>query len=216
MKTNIFNISIFFLLLGVFLGCANKLDMGYYSAIEKNYIFNPNAPIVVISDPNDLLSTYYIDWVVYELQRQGFVSVYKQQDLPIKRAKNAIFVRIFRSLQPYPSVNFNYTAVDSGVSQLCYWYGDQFYCGSKANKEFFLSGYSESLNYFSSYHFVLDWYDLHMQKRVMYIDGSVNGRTCGYSLLFRDLISHTIARIDLSRPENYRYYSDIPYYWPCR
>ncbi|PAF47692.1 hypothetical protein BKH41_07325 [Helicobacter sp. 12S02232-10] len=209
-------ILVFISLIGLFFGCTNKLNMGYYSVIEKNYIFNANAPIAVVYDKNDLLSAYYVDLIVYELQRQGFVGVYKQSDLPLKDAKNAIFIKLFRSIRSYPNINYSYSMIDDGVSQACYWYGDQFYCGAKTNKTFALSGYSESFNYLSSYHFVLDWYDLNLKKRVLYIDGSVNGKTCGYNLLFRDLISHTITRIDFSRPERYQYYSDLPYYWPCR
>ncbi|PAF41773.1 hypothetical protein [Helicobacter sp. 11S02596-1] len=212
MKLKIF---IFIALIGLFLGCANRLDMGYYSMIEKDYIFNTNAPIAVIYNKNDLLTGYYIDLIIYELQRHGFSSVYKQQDLPLKNAKNAIFVRLFRSIQSYPNVNFSYSMISDGITPACYWYGDQFYCTQDAKQTFALSGYSESLNYLSSYHFVLDWYDLNLKKRVLYVDGSVNGKTCGYSFLFRDLITHTIERIDFSRPERYQYYRSLPYYWPC-
>lgn len=199
----------------IFWGCANKLNVGYYSTIEKKYIFNANAPIVVMYDKSDLLSSSYVDLVVYQLQLKGFNSVYKQGDLPLSRAKNVIYVRTFRSLQAFPSMNFSYSNFDDGVLPSCYWYGNQFYCSSKVNRFFAITGYSESLNYLSSYHFTLDWYDLNLKKRILYIDGSIHGKTCGYGHLFRDLIIHTIARIDLSRSEHYQYYVDLPYYWVC-
>lgn len=212
MKIKILTVCLFVM---VFWGCANKLNMGYYSIIQKGYTFNVNAPIVLMYDKDDLLSSGYVNAVIYGLQLQGFTSIYKEGDIPLNRAKNAIYMKVFRSITPYPNVNFNFSLIDDGVTQLCYWYGSQFYCGSKNSKSFALTGYSENLNYISSYHFVLDWYDLNMKKRVLYVDGSVNGKTCGYNMLFRDLIGHTISRIDFTRPERYQYYSDLPYYWPC-
>ncbi|PAF50565.1 hypothetical protein [Helicobacter sp. 13S00477-4] len=212
MKIKILIFSLFALF---FLGCANKINMGYYSTIEKNYIFNANAPIVVAYDKNDLLSAYYINLIVYELQKQGFNSVYKQEDLPIHKAKNVVFVKLFHSVRPYPSINYSYSMFSDGLMQSCYWYGEQFYCNDKPNKTYVLSGYSESLNYLSGYHFTLDWYDLNLKRRILYINGSVNGKTCGYNLLLRDLVIQTISRIDLKRAENYRYYFDLPYYWVC-
>ncbi|MDO7252558.1 hypothetical protein [Helicobacter cappadocius] len=212
MKIKIFTFCLFVM---VFWGCANKLSMGYYSVLQKGYTFNANAPIVVIYDKNDLLSSGYVNAVVYGLQMQGFTSVYKEGDMPLSRAKNAVYMRVFRSIMPFPNVNYSFAAIDDGMLQSCYWYGSQFYCAPKANKTIALTGYSETLNYISTYHFTLDWYDLNIKKRVLYVDGSVNGKTCGYSMLFRDLISHTISRIDFTRPERYQYYSDLPYYWPC-
>ncbi|PAF41996.1 hypothetical protein [Helicobacter sp. 11S03491-1] len=210
-----FKILTFSLFVMIFLGCANKLHMGYYSVIQRDYTFNVHAPIVIVYDKDDLLSAAYSNLVIYELQKRGFTSVYKQTDLPIKRARNAIFIKVFRSIQPYPNVNFNFSVIDDGVTQSCYWYGTQFYCSGKTNKIFALTGYSENLNYLSSYHFVLDWYDLNLKRRVLYVDGSIRGKTCGYSLFFRDLVIHTINRIDFTRGERYQYYSELPYYWPC-
>ena len=87
---------------GLFIGCANRVSMGYYSSINKNYLFNMNAPNSVVYNANDTFSAYYVDLVVYELQKKGFVSVYKQSDLPLNLAKNAIFMRLFRDIRSSP------------------------------------------------------------------------------------------------------------------
>lgn len=211
-----FKVLFLFIIGIIFWGCSNQLNMGYYSNVEKNYIFNINAPMVVMYDKNDLLSASYADLVIFQLQTRGFTSVYKQDALPLNQAKIAIYVKLFRTIQAFPNVSYNYSVLSDGLSQTCYWYGDKFYCDPQDGKKTFaLTGYSENLNYASSYHFTLDWYDLNLKRRVFYVDGSINGTTCGYQLATRDLIVYTISRIDFVRGEKYQYYIDLPYYWPC-
>ncbi|CBG40079.1 Putative hypothetical protein [Helicobacter mustelae 12198] len=205
---------IFGLFLLFFVGCA-RLNMGYYSVLQKDYRFNINAPLIIMHNSNDLLSAYYVDLIIYELQRRGFNSVYKQTELRPGTARNAVYIRLFKDIRSYPIVSYNYSVINDGVTSSCYFYGERFYCDNSPQKSFNLTDFTQQTNYALTYHFTLDWYDLYTRKRIMYVDGSVQGKTCGYNYVFRDLIYNTINRMDFTREENYNYTSPLPYYWVC-
>lgn len=202
----------FFLL---FAGCANNLQMGYYSVLNKEYRFNINAPVVIMYDVNDLLSAYYTDLVIYELQKRGFTSLYKQTELPVRHARNVIFLRLYKDVQAYPSMSYNYSIINDGVVSSCYFYGDKFFCDNAPQKTFNLTDFTQKTAYSLTYHFTLDWYDTHTRQRILYVDGRAYGNTCGYSYVFRDLIYQTINRIDFTREEQYTFTSPMPRYWTC-
>ena len=196
-------------------GCSSNLNMGYYSVLQKDYRFNVNAPVVIKHDVNDLLSAYYVDLIIYELQKRGFNSVYKQSELTTKKARNVIYIRLYKDVRSYPSVGYNYSVINDGVVSSCYFYGEKFYCDNSPQKSLNLTDFYQKTEYSLTYHFTMDWYDVNMRRRVMFVDGSVRGRTCGYNYIFRDLIYHTINRMDFTREENYIYTSPLPSYWIC-
>lgn len=199
----------------IFAGCAKNLQMGYYSVLNKDYRFNINAPVLIMHDVNDLLSAYYTDLVIYELTKRGFTSIYKQTELPIRRARNVIFLRLYKDVKSYPSVSYNYSIVNDGVVSSCYFYGEKFFCDNAPQKSFNLTDFTQRMDYSLTYHFTLDWYDTHTRQRVLYVDGRAFGKTCGYSYIFRDLVYQTINRIDFTREEQYTFNSPMPHYWTC-
>lgn len=196
-------------------GCSSNLNMGYYSVLQKDYRFNVNAPVVIKHDANDLLSAYYVDLIIYELQKRGFNSVYKQNELTTKNARNVIYIRLYKDVRSYPSVSYNYSVINDGVVSSCYFYGEKFYCDNSPQKSLNLTDFYQKTEYSLTYHFTMDWYDVNTKRRVMFVDGSVRGRTCGYNYIFRDLIYHTMNRMDFTREENYIYTSPLPSYWVC-
>ena len=198
-----------------FAGCGNNLQMGFYSVLQRDYRFNINAPIVLAHDVNDLLSAYYADLVIYELQKRGFTSIYKQSELNFKRARNVIFMRLYKDVQSYPSISYNYSVINDGIVSSCYFYGERFYCDNSPQKTFNLTDFTQKMDYSLTYHLTLDWYDTHTRQRILYVDGRVFGKTCGYNYIFRDLIYHTINRIDFTREEQYTYTSPLPRSWVC-
>ncbi|WP_147288339.1 hypothetical protein [Helicobacter anseris] len=199
----------------LFVGCSSNLNMGYYSVLQKDYRFNINAPVVIMHDVNDILSAYYVDLIIYELQKRGFTSLYKQSELKLSHARNAIFIRLYKEVKPYPSVSYNYSVMNDGVVSSCYFYGEKFYCDNSPQKTLNLTDFSQRMDYVLTYHFTLDWYDVNTRQRIMFVDGSVRGKTCGYNYVFRDLVYHTINRMDFTREENYNYTSPLPRYWVC-
>ncbi|MDU7693134.1 MAG: hypothetical protein E7K04_02690 [Helicobacter sp.] len=200
----------------IFAACANNLQMGYYSTLEPEYRFNVNAPVVLWHDPGDLVSAYYVDLIIYELQTRGFNSVYKQSEISDKTARNLVHFRLYKDIRADPVVNYNYSVINDGVISSCYFYGDKFYCDNNPQKAFNVTDFSQSVQYVTTYHFLMNWYDINTKKRIMIVDGSVRGNVCGYNYVFRDLIYNTIARLDFTRKEQYSYESPLPAYWVCQ
>ncbi|GAA7094033.1 hypothetical protein [Helicobacter pylori] len=205
------------LIVGVFFffnACQHRLHMGYYSEVTGDYLFNYNSTIVVAYDRSDAMTSYYINVIVYELQKLGFYNVFTQAEFPLDKAKNVIYARIVRNISAVPFYQYNYQLIDQ-VNKPCYFLGGQFYCSQTPTDYYAINGFSEQILMSANSHFILDWYDVVLQKRVLYVDGSVSGRTCGYQMLYRDLIKSTIKRIDFNRPERYYYNLRLPLYQPC-
>ncbi|WP_104578397.1 hypothetical protein [Helicobacter felis] len=198
----------------LFTGC-HRLNMGYFSEVRGDYAFNYNSPIVVVHDKEDMVSSYYLSFIIYELQQLGFYNVFKAQDFPLSQAKNVIYVHVVRNISALPVYTYNYTLIDHARSNRCYWHGGQFYCSKVPTDFYAVNGYSVYSKMLVGSHFILDWWDNVLNKRVLYVDGSVSGNTCGYNRLYEDLIESTIKRIDFTRSEHYRYYGRLPLYMPC-
>ncbi|AFI04328.1 hypothetical protein [Helicobacter cetorum] len=194
--------------------CQHRLHMGYYSEVTGGYLFNYNSTIVVAYNRSDMMTSYYINTIIYELQKLGFYNVFTQEEFPLDRAKNVIYARVVRNIASIPIYRYNYQLIDHD-SKPCYWIGGQFYCSPAPTDYYAINGFSEEVFMSANSHFILDWYDMVLQKRVLYIDGSVSGKTCGYQMLYRDLIKSTIKRIDFNRPEHYYYRLRLPFYQPC-
>ncbi|WP_411696412.1 hypothetical protein [Helicobacter bizzozeronii] len=202
---------VFLLLLG---GC-HRLNMGYFSEVRGGYTFNAKAPIVVVYDKEDMVSSFYISLIVLELQQLGFYNVFSMQDYPVAQAKNVIYVHVVRNIAALPVYAYHYTLIDRARGNHCYWHGGQFYCTNVPTDYYAINGFSAYSKMLAGSHFILDWWDNVLQKRVLYIDGSVIGNTCGYNALYQDLIANTIRRIDFTRSEHYRYFEQLPVYLPC-
>ncbi|WP_120945347.1 MULTISPECIES: hypothetical protein [Helicobacter] len=197
------------------LGGCHRLNMGYFSEVRGDYAFNYNAPIVVVHDKEDMVSSYYLQFIIYQLQQLGFYNVFKPQDYPISQAKNTIYVQVVRNIMAQPVYTYDYTLIERTKRHRCYWHEGQFYCAKVPTNYYAISGFSASSQMLAGSHFIMDWWDNVRNKRVLYIDGSVSGKTCGYNRLYEDLIGDTIKRIDFTRSEHYRYYQRLPVYMPC-
>ncbi|WP_163566009.1 hypothetical protein [Helicobacter suis] len=197
-----------------FTGC-HRLNMGYFSEIRGGYIFNVSAPIVVVYSPQDMISSFYLPLIIYDLQAIGFYNVFSMQEYPPSRAKNIIYVHVVRNISALPIYAYHYTLIDRARPDRCYWHEGQFYCSQVPTDYYAINGFSTYSKMLVGSHFILDWWDNVLNKRVLYVDGSVTGNTCGYNRLYEDLIQDTIWRIDFTRSEHYRYYQKLPLYQPC-
>ncbi len=82
------------LIVGVFFSlmhASTACNMGYYSEVTGDYLFNYNSTIVVAYDRSDAMTSYYINVIVYELQKLGFYNVFTQAEFPLDKAKNVIY-----------------------------------------------------------------------------------------------------------------------------
>lgn len=195
-------------------GC-HRLNMGYFSEVRGGYTFNVSAPMVVVYDKSDMVSSFYIRLITFELQQLGFYNVFSMQDYPVSRAKNTIYVHVVRNISALPVYAYHYTLIDRARGNRCYWHGGQFFCTKAPTDYYAINGFSAYSQMLVGSHFILDWWDNVLHKRVLYIDGSVVGNTCGYNALYQNLIESTIRRIDFTRSEHYRYYNPLPLYTPC-
>ncbi len=207
-------IALAFVLL-VFSGCVmNRIDMKYESSVRPNYHFNINAPIIITHQMGDLLSASYVPFVIETLQRRGFTAVYKDDEISRITARNIVFISLKKITTTIPTSSFTYIPSKNLNQNACFDKDGISYCRKEDAP--IITGYTLRMNLVSGYHFTMDWYDLPMQKRVLYINGIVPSSPCVYDGIYRDLIYQTIKRIDLSRSEFYRYSTPLFYYSaPC-
>ncbi len=197
-----------------FSGC-HRLNMGYFSEVRGGYVFNVSSPTVVVYNKEDMVTSFYIQLIIYDLQELGFYNVFSMQEYPASRAKNVIYAQVVRNISAVPVLAYHYTLIDRAKSNRCYWHEGQFYCAKVPTDYYAINGFSAYSKMLAGSHFILDWWDNILNKRVLYIDGSVSGNTCGYDRLYEELISNTIGRIDFTRSEHYRYYHQLPPFKPC-
>lgn len=194
-----------------FLGCSmNLVEMKYSSSLKQNYHLNVNAPIIVAYHKGDLLAASYIPFVIEMLGRRGFNSIYVEGQIPLHRARNIIYVSLVKTMKSYPTSNVEFVPTKMLDKSSCINYDGMYYCREEVYP--IITGYSTSLNLSSEYHFIMDWYDIPMKKRILYIDGSIGDGPCIFEGIYQDLIYQTITRIDFSRPEVYSYNSALSYY----
>lgn len=189
-------------------GCAsNMVEMKYSSSIKQNYQLNINSPIIIAYNKGDLLAASYIPYVIELLGRRGFNSLYTQDQLPIQKARNIIYISLVKTIKTTPTSSVQYVPTKMLDKSSCINYDGMYYCREETYP--IITGYSTTLNLSSGYHFIMDWYDVHMRKRILYIDGSVDDGPCLGEGVYQDLIYQTISRIDFMRPESYSYSSLI-------
>lgn len=197
---------------GVFLlGCAsNLIEMKYTSSIQQGYGFTINAPVIITAHKGDLLAASYIPFIKQALEMRGFNSLYTQGQIPEKSARNIIYVSLVKVMRSYPSSSVQYIPSKMIDRSACFNYDGMYYCREQTYP--IITGYTTSLNLFTEYHFIMDWYDNYMKKRILYVDGSIQDGACIYEGIYQDLIQQTISRIDFSRGESYSYSAPLAYY----
>ncbi len=203
------------LMLLVFSGCMmNVTEMQYASAVKQDYRFNVHSPIIITHQVGDLLTASYIPFIIEMLQQRGFSAVYKDDEIHRTKARNIVFVSLIKTTTTIPTSSVTYIPTKTINTSSCFNYDRMYYCREENLP--IITSYTSKLNLISGYHFIMDWYDLPMQKRILYIDGSVNDNPCIYEGIYKDLIYQTISRIDFYRPEVYTYYTPLSYYtMPC-
>lgn len=196
----------------VLLGCAgNLVEMRYTSAIQGSYQLNTNAPIVLAPlNSGDLLASSYLPLVKQALERRGFSALYLQGQIPESSARNVVYISLVKLMRSYPSSSVQYIPSRMLDRRACFNYDGMYYCREESYP--IITGYSTSLNLLVEYHFIMDWYDLYMKRRILYVDSSIPDSSCIYDGIYKDVISQTIARIDFSRGENYSFNAPLSYY----
>ena len=194
-----------------FLGCANNLiEMQYTSSIQHSYQLNINAPVIIAPHKGDLLAASYLPFIKQALEKRGFNSLYMQGQIPEKSARNIIYVSLVKMMRSYPSSSVQYVPSKMIDRSACFNYDGMYYCREETYP--IITGYTTSLNLSAEYHFIMDWYDNYMKKRILYIDGSIHDGACIYEGIYQDLIQQTISRIDFARGESYSYSAPLAYY----
>lgn len=192
-------------------GCSgNLVQMKYSSSLKQPYELNINAPVLIKNFDGDLLAASYIPFVKEMLGQRGFNSIYTKNEIPESTARNIIYIALVKTMRTYPTSSIQYVPSKMLNRTACFNHEGMHYC----RKETFpiITGYATWTNLLSEYHFIMDWYDNHMKKRILYIDGSIADGACIYEGIYKDLIAQTISRIDFTRPESYSYSTPLSYY----
>ncbi|GAD19889.1 hypothetical protein HFN_1129 [Helicobacter fennelliae MRY12-0050] len=191
-------------------GCSgNFVEMKYNSALMQEYRFNTNAPLIVAPHKGDVLAASYIPFVIELLQKRGFSSVYTESEIPLSQARNIIYISLVKATNTIPTSSITYLPMQVLDKNSCFNYDGIYYCRQETYP--IITGYSASLNLTSNYHFIMDWYDLPMKKRILYVDGTIQDGPCIYDGIYKDLIYQTIAKINFNRPEVYSYKTLLSY-----
>ena len=197
--------------LPMLLGCAgNLVQMQYASSLKQSYELNINAPVLIKHVNGDLLAASYIPFVIEMLQQRGFNSIYTQGQIPDKAARNIIYIALVKTTRTFPTSSIQYVPSKILNRTACFNHEGMYYCRKETLP--IITGYATWTNLLAEYHFIMDWYDNHMKKRILYVDGSVADGACVYEGIYKDLIAQTISRIDFNRPESYSYSAPLSYY----
>lgn len=202
-----------YLILAVFMffaGCSSMVKMNYSSAIMQNYSFLANSPTIITHANGDLLAASYVPFIMEMLNARGFNSVYRQGDIKDRDARNIIYISLVQATKTNPVSSISFIPMKVMDTTSCFNYDGVYYC--KDSTYPIITDYTTSFQRSSSYHFIMDWYDTRMKKRVLYVDGSIDAEGCIYEGIYKDLIYQTIARIDFNRPEVYSYFTNLNYF----
>lgn len=173
----------------------------YYSTVLPTYDFDTNAPTMVVAEPWDLSSKYYVGEALQALKKRGFNNIYLPGQIDNSFVRNVIYVKVSKE-RIDPSSNYQYTFNATGV---CTVLNGVPSCSVDTKNSEAIKQKKRVVR--DAYRVTFDWYDVYKKARVLYVAGSAAVDSGVYSDLrvLKSLLNDTIVRMEFRRPVQYLY-----------
>lgn len=178
----------------------------YYSTVLPTYDFDTNAPTIIVADPWDLSSKYYIGQSLVAFKKRGFNNIYLQGQIDTSFARNVIYVRVSKE-RIDPASNYQYTFNATGVCNVIN--GVPSCSIDTRNGEALRKSTKHIVR--DIYRVTFDWYDVYKKTRILYVVGTAAVDSGQYTDLqiITSLINDTVSRMEFRRPVQYVYDGSI-------
>ncbi|WP_331775948.1 hypothetical protein [Sulfurospirillum sp. 1612] len=212
----------FLILLGLsvalfFSGCATTFSGAYSQKVDPNEVINPHDTILVTTNKDDIASKYYVDDVIYHLNKRGFDMVYSYTDANIPPVKYKMVIRVYKKTTSYKYNSADYGPISTGtVRTNCYKEGKVTRCVTTPNQTYGIIGYSQKIRYLHGHYFIMTVYNTQTQEKVFVAKSSTFETSCDNMTLYRFLIDETIKRMNFHRPMEYKFSVKMPDGFTCQ
>lgn len=207
----------------IFTGCSitKTVDANYSAQVDPDYNFDKNKTIVVFAADglNTLTTKYYVNELVSALKIRGFNNTYSYKDLTdeiSKKANIVVVMNVDKKSDTYEYQGADYGMVDTGnVNTQCTGFGNMVNCSSNSQKTFGVTGYSTKTGITTGHFFNMIWQDVGSKSSILEMHTSSFDANCSDDFTYRFLIQQTIERLDLTKPNKYKYSVTLPENTTC-